>query len=575
MNAFQDASREAQSFLADSAVKYYGEAPPAHDRVEVRFACGGQAQVHMSLLCRLSPDYWRKRVEDEAFKKEAQVSGENGALEKTPTIQMSMADFALIRDLWVCLVAPRKLPDVQSVAVSRIMGLLIAADYCGVCLSVMNYLVQDVQRRLKVADCVAVARDAGMAVMPPRVLHLVLPTLLECPAALKEAVVANAQIAAELHELRAHRMPHGLHWLTCEASAFHMPEFELALDGGALVLREATYTERLRHRISVHATVPLNAHCVVLQMQCPLYGNEARLVCVDTRAGALVGQPVQMRWPNVMARVAVNDTHLFVEEVGQITIYDRDTAVFTDARPPRQTLEFEPGQASLVRMTHAGSDSLVLWYADSVDPVVYKRDARDGEYTRRYSVPIQVAPNWKQGRPDYRSVADGLWLSDTLLLLVVVGESDWCSLQLFDQGRPVGDAYLLGRCVCDRARGLRHLFGRIYFARHPIYPPNPDPAMVEAGEYASSLWVFDPKTLTRVSVVPYPKGANKAELFNYGPRMLVLFDWTRCHVYDPAIGDLLHGHFGMGTGQHMVPLDSGAIVLVHEAGEIGVMTRRE
>ena len=53
MNAFQDASREAQSFLADSAVKYYGEVPPAHDRVEVRFACGGQAQVHMSLLCHL------------------------------------------------------------------------------------------------------------------------------------------------------------------------------------------------------------------------------------------------------------------------------------------------------------------------------------------------------------------------------------------------------------------------------------------------------------------------------------------------------------------------------------------
>jgi hypothetical protein len=560
LTAFQNAARELQPLLAENASKYYSADPPAHDSIELHFSCGGSADIHMSLLCQLSP-VLRAR---EAFKKEP--------------VSMSLADFRQLQNLWVCLLSPQQLPTIQGAPALRVLKLLLAADYCQMCAPVLNYLTQDVQKRLGVAGCVAVAKDAFLPHMPDYVLHLVLPTLLECPASLGgEHGVVNQQLKLELHLKRAHMMPNGLHWLNCQKSMFHRPVYEFLIENGALCLKEKLDFQPQKE-IEVHAMVSLNAHCVVLHASYSLPGEyrKGRLICMDTRTGTMVGQPRLAKFCSKDSTLVANDAHLFVDEGHQITVFPRDEAVFTsDMLHWTQVLEFTKGLVRMEAFNEPSSDSLVLWCSDTPGLVVYRRNPRDekysrryGMYSRRYRIPVEG----QSGCPEQKRVHSGLWLSDTRLLLAITGAADYTSLQLFDEGRPVGEPYPVGRCRVEK-HGLRHLLGRIYFARNEITYPKPDPA--DGQDYDSGIWVFDAVTLTRLLTVPYPDSYVKGCMYVHETRLLVVLNLTKHYLFDPAINSLLPGHMDLCTFRGLVTLSSGAIVIVDENGEISVMTRME
>ena len=324
--------------------------------------------------------------------------------------------------------------------------------------------------------------------------------------------------------------------------------------------------------------VALNAHCVVLHASYSRPGDyrRGRLICMDTRTGTMVGQPRLVKFCGKDCTLVANDAHLFVDQGHQIIVFPRDEAVFTSDMPQTQVLTFTEGTVRMEAFNEPSSDSLLL--CDSTGLVVYRRNPRDEEYSRRhgmysrqYSICVESVPS-HNGRPEQKRVHNGLWLSNTRLLLAITGAEDNTSLQLFEEGRPMNEPYPVGRCRVDK-HGLRHLMGRIYFARNEVTYPRPDPA--DGQDYDSGIWVFDAKTLKRLLTVPYPDGYTMGCMHVHDTRLLVVLNWTKHYLFDPAIDRLLPGYMESSTCKTLVTLGSGAIVIVNENGEIGVITRKE
>lgn len=568
LSSFQDTARKLWPALADIMRQYYEGEIPDCEGVEVQFSCEGRAKVPMSQLCQLSPMF--------------RMSAEGGPFMKVETLQISMpkANYELIQDLWLCLLSPQKLPKVADAPVMQIIGLTVDADRCQVCQPVIDYLAGNLESRLDIATCVAIAHDDDMGPMPKCVMELLLPTLLDFPAALG-GVVANEQIALELKDNSKYATLTGVIWSTRKESMDARLKCEcVVVNGERLVVRHG-YEAHIEDRVTVNAMVPLNAHCIVLHCTKPEGDQPNCLVCVDTRTGVMLGspRPVNGRLGFFVPVMVANSVHLFVNEGDRVAVLPLSEAVFAEPTPPAQYLHFDGRQALIKAISQPIIDALVLWFVRGEELVVYQHDSRDDVYTERYRIASKFAVACSHLSVHSR-VFDGLWLRDTRLLILMWGDRGRCSLQLLENGQPEGNPYCVGFCSYQYEEPnqlLAFKYGRIYYMRNSITAEEATflkPEIRKEDDFQPGMWVFD-DNLTRLSIIPYPNGATIGALLGYGSRLLVMLDLTDYYLYDPATSRFLPGHLKFNSSKKVAALKSGAIALVGDRGEIGVLTRAE
>lgn len=553
-------SKLIQAHLVNDICDYYSSIPPATDARLMRFSDGRHARVSVSLMSRLSPVWHIALNSRTGFRSYDGVVG-----------MMTLADFELVRDAWVCLLSAKKPTALISLSIPEAIRLLIVLDAYQICPFVVNTLLQSVQERFTMEDCALICADTSLGAIPDVVLDLILPILMECPRALR---VENPflQTLMASRKARAHMDPLGLVWLKRSESRKAMGGWKLAFTGQyTLVPRDARMEVLTDQCFEVNNVFPLDGDLVVCQFEHTIprgHAGHERLsyvVCVNMATGQLVGGP--KRLGGLSHTLAMNGVSFFVQGRSEVLVYERTPKFFRDEGVPlRQTLEFVRKRVEVWTFS-TGIANMIAFLADSGVLAVYTHCFVDNLYTEAYH--IQIHPGF--------GVYGGLWLSQTSLVLHSGGAHEM-SLQLLDDGELVGAPHDVGprayqgeQALPDR---LCYRYGRVYFLR--------DKNLVDQKD---GIWVFNAADMTLLHIIKNHTSLTHCLLAAYGSRMLVVpchmfhHERIRMRLFDPFIGKLVPGFielpFDPSLAQKVIGLANGSVVVVSRSGRLYVLSRFE
>jgi hypothetical protein len=545
--------------------EYYLEDPPV-DAASVRFTDEQSDSVaSASLLAQLSP-VWKCALRNTAFQR--------GAID----LGLTRAQFETVKDLWLRLLTSHPHPpELRCTSATFAIKLLIALDMLQFHASVVNSVTEHAQWKLGMQDVIAVVTDPEIGAVPPNVLEIFLPTLLECP---KTVTIRNPFIQKEVDALSAHFDPHGLVWINRERSAeaadtYHLDYQSDGKSMGVLPGRTLPHKPRREKTFTFVETLPLDDTRAMVQFYKNSEDNTHYFMCLDTDTGAMVGTP-QRIW-DVHHRMVMNAHHFVFSGTTTAQVFRRTTDFFHANADyfhiPYQVLELKPKEMVHV-LCGGASDLLFIESGDHPFTVTVLRcRGRDDDYVRQYVIRVGA-----ESKP--YELLGGLVLSPTRVVLQfhLREESNYqlrMKLQLFERDAPVCPPHDMGVSAVSTFTHLsnhrdkigdgrlRHKFGRIYF-----FCDN------------QGLHAYDANTNDFAEPLFTVPMRGNAALLDYGARLLVLpadIHWEKSSVrlFDPRTGRMAKDHLltRMTYVHKTITLKGGNVLFATLEAEFHILKR--
>ena len=502
--------------------------PLPGDTHAIRYSDGAVGTASATLLRTLSK-VWAQHLENTNFKSTEEIK-----------VEMSMKQFALLKVAWMQIVQGQTPEEWMRIPVPEAIELLIHIDRLAMCESLAESLALGVQDRMRAKECLDICADPSIDAVPPCVLKLLMPTLLE----FGPECVTNTFIRKEVADAQAYVDSKGLVWQEREKSMEQRTDLFLSL-------KRRGMAPNSEEEFEVLSVMPFDDQHLVFHYVRRMARDNAFLACVNVATQQVAGAPRLIG--DSRRSVAMNGLCLFLSVRTCVHVYDR--AFVRGEQPPLQIINTG---AESFRVWALDPSLMVVENVDTFTLTVYTPRRPDNEYESAYRIQLD------------HILLGGLCLSDTRLL-VHCGPLRQSALQLYEKDTPIGTPHPMGclemgHNIAWNAHRVCHRFGRIY--------------ALENHEATHVVRMLDPATLAPLGLVEGFQSREPCRLIGYGTRLLVtqspLSDGVRIDMLDLFANQKRHG-----TLVHRCPFNywtvavGAMVVAVNSYGRVMVLSRAE